>query len=205
MYSLATVTCVLNSSERKGVLSMTIVSDAPATVIPSGTWSIDPVWSALEFEIEKLGLFTVKGRVPGFTGTIEGGETPSITGSVDASTITTFDETRDGHVQAPDFFDTERYPELRFESTAVATDGDHLVVRGRPHHQGRHQAHRARGPLRRSRHRPVRERPDRHRARGDGRPHRVRARTGTHRSPAATFCSPNEVVLRADFAAVRAA
>ena len=109
---------------------MTIVSDAPATVIPSGTWSIDPVWSALEFEIEKLGLFTVKGRVPGFTGTIEGGETPSITGSVDASTITTFDETRDGHVQAPDFFDTERYPELRFASTTVAIDGDHLVVQG---------------------------------------------------------------------------
>ena len=74
-----------------------------------------------EFEIEKLGLVTVKGRVPGFSGTIEGGESPSITGSVDASTITTFDETRDGHVQAPDFFDTERYPELRFESTAVAT------------------------------------------------------------------------------------
>ena len=109
---------------------MTIVSDAPATVIPSGTWSIDPVWSALEFEIEKLGLVTVKGRVPGFTGTIEGGETPSITGSVDASTITTFDETRDGHVQSPDFFDTERFPELRFESTAIANDGDHLVVRG---------------------------------------------------------------------------
>ena len=109
---------------------MTIVSDTPATVIPSGTWSIDPVWSALEFEIEKLGLVTVKGRVPGFSGTIEGGESPSINGSVDASTITTFDETRDGHVQAPDFFDTERYPELRFESTAVATDGDRLVVRG---------------------------------------------------------------------------
>ncbi len=37
---------------------MTIVADTPATVIPSGTWSIDPVWSALEFEIKKLGLVT---------------------------------------------------------------------------------------------------------------------------------------------------
>ena len=109
---------------------MTIVADTSATVIPTGTWSIDPVWSALEFEIEKLGLVTIKGRVPGFTGTIEGGESPSITGSVDASTITTFDETRDGHVQTPDFFDTERYPELRFESTAVSTKGDELVVEG---------------------------------------------------------------------------
>lgn len=109
---------------------MTIVSDTSATIIPTGTWSIDPVWSALEFEIEKLGLVTVKGRVPGFSGTIEGGESPSIVGTVDASTITTFDETRDGHVQAPEFFDTDRYPELRFESTAVETKGDKLVVQG---------------------------------------------------------------------------
>jgi polyisoprenoid-binding protein YceI len=109
---------------------MTIVSDTSATLIPTGTWSIDPVWSALEFEVKKLGLMTVKGRVPGFSGTIEGGESPSISGSVDASTITTFDETRDGHVQSPDFFDTERYPELRFESTAVEMKGDELVVEG---------------------------------------------------------------------------
>ena len=109
---------------------MSIVADSPPTVIPNGTWSIDPVWSALEFEIQKLGLVTVKGRVPGFSGTIEGGETPTLSGVVDASSITTFDETRDGHVQSPEFFDTERYPELRFESTAVRARGDELVVEG---------------------------------------------------------------------------
>ena len=109
---------------------MSILAESSATVIPSGTWSIDPVWSALEFEVKKLGLATVKGRVPGFSGTIEGGDSPTISGTVDVSTITTFDETRDGHIQSPDFFDTERYPELRFESTAVETRGDELVVEG---------------------------------------------------------------------------
>ncbi len=109
---------------------MSIVADSPATVIPTGTWSIDPVWSSLEFEVKKLGLATVKGRVPGFSGTIEGGETPAISGTVDVSTITTFDETRDGHIQSPDFFDTERYPELRFESNSVETRGDELIVEG---------------------------------------------------------------------------
>jgi len=109
---------------------MSILTDTSATIIPSGTWSIDPVWSALEFEVKKLGLVTVKGRVPGFAGTIHGGETPSISGTVDASTITTFDETRDGHLQSPEFFDTQRYPELRFESTAFEIYGDELVVDG---------------------------------------------------------------------------
>lgn len=110
---------------------MPIVADSPATVIPRGTWSIDPTWSTLEFEIRKLGLVTLKGRVPGFTGTIEGGDAPAISGTVEASSITTFDDTRDEHVHAPDFFDTERYPTLRFESTGVELRDGELVVEGR--------------------------------------------------------------------------
>jgi polyisoprenoid-binding protein YceI len=109
---------------------MSTVAEPKATVIPAGEWAIDPVWSSLEFEVKKLGLMTVKGRVPGFTGTITGGETPSIEGAVDATSITTFDETRDGHLQSPDFFDTARYPELRFESSAIESSGDELVVQG---------------------------------------------------------------------------
>jgi polyisoprenoid-binding protein YceI len=109
---------------------MSAVAELSTTVIPAGEWAIDPVWSSLEFEVKKLGLMTVKGRVPGFTGTISGGDAPSIEGTVDATSITTFDETRDGHLQSPDFFDTARYPELRFESTAVSGSGDELVVEG---------------------------------------------------------------------------
>ena len=110
---------------------MSIVADSTATtLIPTGTWEIDPAWSSLEFEVKKLGLMTIKGRVPGFGGTIVGGEHPAIAGRVDASSITTFDEMRDGHLQSPDFFDTERFPELRFESTAMHGTGDRVVVEG---------------------------------------------------------------------------
>jgi polyisoprenoid-binding protein YceI len=109
---------------------MSIIAGTSATQIPAGTWAIDPVWSSLEFEVRKIGLIPIKGRVPGFTGMIVGGEQPVIEGTVDASSITTFDETRDGHLQSPDFFDAVRYPELRFESTAVDFDGDELVVSG---------------------------------------------------------------------------
>jgi polyisoprenoid-binding protein YceI len=107
-----------------------IAETTTAAEIPAGTWSIDPVWSALEFEAKKLGLLTVKGRVPGFTGTITGGASPSLEGVVDATSITTFDEQRDGHLQSPDFFDTARHPELRFASTSVDVEGDEVVVEG---------------------------------------------------------------------------
>jgi polyisoprenoid-binding protein YceI len=110
--------------------AMSIIAETSATQIPTGTWSIDPVWSSLEFEVRKLGLIPIKGRVPGFSGTIEGGDDASIAGTVDATSITTFDETRDGHLQSPDFFDSERYPELSFSSTKISTDGDEVRVLG---------------------------------------------------------------------------
>jgi polyisoprenoid-binding protein YceI len=109
---------------------MSIIAEKLATQIPTGTWSIDPAWSSLEFEVRKIGLVPIKGRVPGFSGAIVGGDDPSISGTADAASITTFDETRDGHLQSPDFFDTERYPELTFESREIVFDGDELVLTG---------------------------------------------------------------------------
>ena len=109
---------------------MSILTESPVAVIPAGTWSIDPSWSALEFEVRKLGLVTVKGRVPGFSGVITGGETPSVVGTVDATSITTFEADRDAHLQSPDFFDAQRYPQLRFVSTSVETSDDEIVVHG---------------------------------------------------------------------------
>ena len=109
---------------------MSIIAETSATQIPTGVWSIDPAWSALEFEVRKVGLIPIKGRVPGFTGTIEGGDGAAIEGTVDATSITTFDETRDGHLQSPDFFDTQRFPELTFRSTHVSLEGDTVVVHG---------------------------------------------------------------------------
>jgi polyisoprenoid-binding protein YceI len=109
---------------------MPILAETSEAVIPSGTWSIDPSWSSLEFEVRKLGLVTIKGRVPRFSGTAVGGNDASIDGTVDATTFTTFDADRDAHIQSPEFFDTQRYPEIRFVSTSIQYDGAELVVMG---------------------------------------------------------------------------
>ena len=109
---------------------MSIVAEKAAGIIPTGTWTVDPVWSAVGFEVKKLGLAVIKGRALDFEGTIHGGDSPSIEGAVKVSSFTTFDETRDGHLQSPDFFDSARYPEITFRSTSVEQHGDELVVRG---------------------------------------------------------------------------
>ena len=170
--------------------------------IPTGEWTIDPVWSALEFDVRKLGLVTIKGRVPGFTGTIVGGDSPAISGTVDATSITTFDETRDGHLQAPDFFDTQRHPELRFESTSIESDGDELVVHGDLTIKGITKSVELRGTYTGSDQDPW----------GNERIGLELAGTVDRSDfgldwnaplPGGGFLLPNEVVLRATFAAVR--
>lgn len=183
---------------------MSIVADQPATKIPSGTWSIDPVWSALEFEVKKIGLIYVKGRVLGFTGTIQGGEQPSIEGTADVSSITTFDETRDTHLQAPDFFDTARYPELRFESNSVEADGDELVAKGDLTIKGVTKPVELKGRFLGTETDPMGN--ERIALELSG----TIDRTGyglewNMQLPGGGFMLPNEVVLKASFAAVRAA
>jgi polyisoprenoid-binding protein YceI len=183
---------------------MSILSDTAVTQIPAGTWSIDPVWSALEFEVKKVGLIPIKGRVPGFSGTIEGGEKPSIEGTVDVSSITTFDETRDGHLQAPDFFDTQRYPELRFESTEVAIEGNEVSVKGDLTIKGTTNPVEFHGTFLGSAVDPVGN--DRIALELSGTIDRTDYGLKWNAPlPTGGFMLPNEVVLKATFAAVRAA
>ncbi len=183
---------------------MSILAESSATVIPAGTWSIDPSWSSLEFEVRKLGLVTIKGRVPGFSGTAYGGETASLEGAVDATSITTFDADRDAHLQSPEFFDTQRYPELHFASTSFETKGDELVVTGDLTIKGVTKPIELRGVLVGPANDPW----------GNERIGLELAGTIDRTSfglnwnaplPGGAFLLPNEVVLRAYFAAVRAA
>jgi len=109
---------------------MSILADRSETVLPSGTWSIDPAHSVVEFGIRYVGLVPVEGRAPVLRGTILGGERPSIEGTVDVASLTSFDEQRDTHLKSPDFFDAERHPELSFSSRSVEQDGNRLVVEG---------------------------------------------------------------------------
>ena len=182
---------------------MPMVAESPALVIPTGTWTIDPSWSALEFEVRKLGLVTIKGRVPGFSGTIHGAE-GTINGVVDATSITTFDADRDAHLQSPDFFDTQRYPELTFASTSVELDGDELVVSGDLTIKGVSKPVALRGELRGPENDPW-----------GGERIGLALETTIDRTdfglewnaplPGGGFLLPNEVVLRANFAATRSA
>ena len=105
-----------------------------ATPVPAGTYDIDGAHSTASFGIRHLGISTVKGTFDTVTGTLTVGETLSTlnaTAVIDASTISTGNADRDGHLRSPDFFDVAQYPDITFTSTEVRPgEGDSFTLVG---------------------------------------------------------------------------
>lgn len=96
-----------------------------AESISTGTWTVDPSHSHVEFGVKHMGIATVKGRAGVFSGRLDAsGPELRLEGVVKAASITTHDEQRDGHLASPEFFDAERHPEIRFRATRIAEIGE---------------------------------------------------------------------------------
>ena len=99
-----------------------MISTSKSTLVPAGTWSVDPIHSSVGFSVKHLGIATVRGKFEDFEGTLEigeGDETARAYGTVQGVSINTGDAGRDEHLRSADFFGVEQNPELRFESTGV--------------------------------------------------------------------------------------
>jgi polyisoprenoid-binding protein YceI len=97
---------------------------------PAGTWRLDTTHSSVAFQVPYLaGAF--KGQFREFEGTLDvadGGA--QLSGSARVASVDVKDDNLAAHLQSPDFFDAERYPELRFAAERIALDGDTVDVAG---------------------------------------------------------------------------
>jgi polyisoprenoid-binding protein YceI len=99
-------------------------------IAPAGVWQLDPIHSSVEFEVPYLsGSF--KGQFREFEGTLSvDGGSASLEGSAKVASVDVKDENLAAHLQSPDFFDAEQFPELRFSAREISLDGDTVDVRG---------------------------------------------------------------------------
>jgi polyisoprenoid-binding protein YceI len=111
---------------------MSAVTQQSEQQLPTGTWQLDPIHSTASFGVKHMVVATFRGRFEDFSASLEVAEDGSskLVGTVDPSSIVVKDENLAGHLQSPDFFDTERYPELRFESNSIRIEGDEAVIDG---------------------------------------------------------------------------
>jgi polyisoprenoid-binding protein YceI len=96
-------------------------------LIPTGTWASDPVHSSIGFAVKHMGVSPFRGGFKTFEATLADGK---LVGTASVETIQTDDENLTGHLLSPEFFDAERHPVLRFESTEIRRDGDGVSIAG---------------------------------------------------------------------------
>jgi len=97
------------------------------TAVPTGTWTVDPVHSTVEFGVKHNVVATFRGTFDEVEGTLDG---RGIHGTARVESIRIDEPNLKGHLLSPDFFDAERFPELAFSSDAIRTEGGRVEVNG---------------------------------------------------------------------------
>ena len=97
----------------------------------AGTWTLDPSHTRLGFSARHAMVTKVRGGFNEFTGTVVAdGENSKVDVTVQTASIDTRNADRDGHLRTNDFFDPEKYPEIKFSSTSIKEISDGLEITG---------------------------------------------------------------------------
>lgn len=123
-------------------LALTPIPAVAVGTPPAGAWTIDGGRSLVSFTVTKLGYADVDGRFTRFSGDVRYDparpENSSIRWRVRVASVKTDEPGRDRSLQASDYFDAARYPDLSFESARVRALGNgRLEVTGRITIKGR--------------------------------------------------------------------
>lgn len=94
-------------------------------------WVLDPTHSELGFKIRHLMISNVTGKFKNFeaVAVTEGDDfsKAKMEAKVEVASIDTNNTDRDAHLRNADFFEVERYPEMKFESTKVEQVDDETL------------------------------------------------------------------------------
>lgn len=109
--------------------------ETTAKVETTTKWLLDPTHSEIIFKVKHLMITNVKGEFRKFQGEVisygQDFSKASVNLNIDASSIFTNDESRDGHLKSPDFFDTENHKTITFEGTSFSKlDEENYQLKG---------------------------------------------------------------------------
>ena len=102
------------------------MSTIDVQALPAGTWQVDKVHSSVGFAVDYM-AGTFHGTFSDFDAAVGDGV---LDGSAKVASVQVKDENLAAHLQGPDFFDAQTYPELTFTSNAITRDGDRVTIDG---------------------------------------------------------------------------
>lgn len=97
-------------------------------------YQLDPSHSTASFTIKHMMIAKVHGGFEKLSGNLvldsENPANSSVEATIDTASINTREAQRDTHLRSADFFDVEKFPEIKFKSTAIEKKADGLLVSG---------------------------------------------------------------------------
>jgi polyisoprenoid-binding protein YceI len=111
-----------------------VLEEKPTSKV-APTWNLDASHSHAGFGVRHLMISTVRGEFRQLSGTLQydaaNVEGSNVSVTIQAGSIDTREANRDAHLKSADFFETEKYPELTFNSTAWQhKNDDELLIKG---------------------------------------------------------------------------
>ena len=113
-----------------------VVTEAASIAVDdiTGDYAIDPSHTRIGFSARHAMVTKVRGHFDQFEGNAQVDTTTpansSVTVTIQAASVTTGNEQRDGHLKTPDFFDIANYPQITFVSTNIERDGSEWDITG---------------------------------------------------------------------------
>ena len=106
----------------------------PSTSGPEAlTYQVDGVHSTVVFRVTHLGVSAFYGRFNTVSGsfTTNDGGTGAVDITIDANSVDTNNDKRDGHLRSPDFLSTKQFPAITFKGDLVKGDGSSYQAKGK--------------------------------------------------------------------------
>ncbi len=94
--------------------------------LPTGSWSVDRIHSTVGFAVKDI-AGTFLGTFSEFDARLRDDR---LSGTAEVASVQVKDPNLAVHLQAPDFFDAERFPQLSFAADEVSRSGDDLTIAG---------------------------------------------------------------------------
>jgi polyisoprenoid-binding protein YceI len=121
-------------SKRESETTENIAESSVAVSDISGDYVLDPSHTTIGFTARHAMVTKVRGHFSQFEGTAHVDTSNPANSSVkvviEAASVTTGNEQRDGHLRTPDFFDIENHPTMTFTSTGLEGSGSDYKLHG---------------------------------------------------------------------------